>query len=212
MKRTNYILFTSLIFGLLLWLGLFTDYSFSNLWANISVPPLIGLISFVIWRKTRKFTENATKNWLAFRRLACILPMIGGLPYLFLMIIVWIPPLTLGTMFWMSEQYHAILIQKEVSPDGTKVGEVYLLPVGAYSGGNGRIEVHLKHTWLPIIKRDIYYQRVSRADESATDYLQWIDDETIYIKEDKRQLDVSTVNFDLPAIILLPLNLLRFFS
>ncbi len=209
MKRTLFLLFISSFVGLLLWVGLFTDYSWSNVWVNVLFAPIVGIIGLIVWLGTRKMAKTASKRWLHLRRLACIPSMLGGLPYLLLIVVAAIPPFILATMFWIGEQKDAILIQQELSPDGHRVAEVYLRPVGAYSGGNGRIEVHLKYTWLPFIKRDIYYRPVSYVSDSQTDYLQWRDNNTLHLSEDNSEISVGFVNFDLPAFILLPLNYIR---
>ena len=195
---------------MLLWIGLFTDYSWNNVWANIGFAPTVGLVGLVTWLYTGKNSHGVTpEEWLKIRKWTCFPAMIGGLPYIVLTIILFFPPFTLGTLFWIDEQRSAIQIQQEVSPDGSRVAEVYLLPVGSYSGGNGRIEVHLKYRWLPFIKRDIYYRRVSQAKETSTEYLRWRDNDTLYIQEGDNELQLGFVKFDLPAILLIPLNFLR---
>jgi len=141
----------------------------------------------------------------------CLPSIIGGIPYLILIILAIVPPFLLATLFWLDEQSNATLIQKAESPNGAKTVEVYFRPVGAYSGGNGRIEVHLKYTWLPFVKRDIYFVRVTHADENTHDYLSWVDNETLDIPEKNTKVKINWIEWEIPSIISLPIGVVDLF-
>ena len=46
-----------------------------------------------------------------------------------------------------------------LSPDVTREAHVYFRPVGAYAGGNGPINIRVKHRWMPILERASAVQR-----------------------------------------------------
>ena len=113
-------------------------------------------------------------------------------------------------MFTVSEITDETLIQQAVSPDGARVASVYFRPVGAYSGGSGRIFVRVSPRLMPFIERDIYYVRVSSADENTTNYLKWVDDHTVYISERKQIVEVGWLQLKMPEVFAIPLNMIRF--
>jgi predicted membrane protein len=194
--------------GIILWFGLCSDYSWDNVWGNFIFSPVVGLVGLVSVFIGRKSLTHQKKR---VQSLLCLLSIIGGIPYLTLMILAIVPPFLLATMFWFDEQSSATRIQRVESPSGSQIAEVYFLPVGAYSGGNGRIEVHLKYKWLPFVKRDIFYLRVTHEDENTTNYLSWLDDKTLYIPEKDFKLNVNWIEWEMPSIISLPIGLVRLF-
>jgi hypothetical protein len=134
--------------------------------------------------------------------MACCLPAaLGGLPHLIVTVMAIVPPFLLATMFWTDEQQNATLIQRAPSPDRGQVAEVYFFPVGAYSAGSGRIEVYLKYTGLPWIRREIYNLPVSYANKDTHDYLKWTDSDTLYIREKDREIRPGPVQWRIPFLI-----------
>ena len=91
-----------------------------------------------------------------------------------------VPPFTLGAFFAASEIAGETEIQRAISSDGTRIAYVYFRGVGAYSGGNGRIFVRVRHQILPLLERDVFYLPRSYADENSTNYLEWRDNNTLY--------------------------------
>ncbi len=204
-KTGRILLISNIALGRILWFGLCSDYSWNNAWVNVIFPPIVGLIGLVSFFKNRR---NLTQKRKRLQTLSYLPSILGGIPYLVLVVVAIIPPFLLATFFWFDEQASATLIQKAESPNETRIAEVYFLPVGAYSGGNGRIEVHLKHKWLPFVKRDVYFARVSHADENTHDYLSWVDDETLYIPETKREVKISPIEWRVPSMITISKNLI----
>jgi hypothetical protein len=201
MRLRNLLLAINLLLGLSLWLSFCTDYGWANVWANLLFPPLVGIFGLVCLLARRTNTPSSPRRW----RLICCLPsVLGGLPYLVLLIFALLPPFLLATLFWLDEQSNATRIQQVSSPDGTKIAEVYFLPVGAYSGGNGRIEIHLKYRWIPFLKRDIYYLPTSDADTDTHDYIVWRDNSTITVSETHDQIQIEAVRWRVPPIISVP--------
>ena len=202
------LLLVNLSLGIILWFGMCSDYSWDNVWVNIAFPPFVGLIGLICFFIGRKNLTSKQKKVQSFFLLPSI---IGGIPYLILMILAVVPPFGLATVFWFHEQSSGALIQRTVSPNDSQIAEVYFLPVGAYSGGNGRIEVHLKYKLLPFVKRDVLDLRVTRADENTTNYLSWVDDETLYVPEENYHLKINWIEWKIPSIISLPIGIVRLF-
>lgn len=90
------------------------------------------------------------------------------------------------------------------------MAEVYFMPTGSYSGGNGRTEVHVKYTWLPFVKRDMYFKQASHANETTIDYLKWYDNDTLNVSETQESIKLGIVRgripFPLAVIIYLALQ------
>ncbi len=89
----------------------------------------------------------------------------------------------LGIIFTLAEIKSEKLIQRAVSPDGTRMAEVSFRGGGPYSAGNGRILVRVRHRFFPLVEREVYFLPVSRAEENTRDYLAWKDDYTLYLRE-----------------------------
>ena len=196
----------NLILGLCLWFFYFTDCSLAGTVADILFPPIVAGVALV--------SSASVKRRRLFPRvlvtLAHLPSIIGGGLYVLVGIMLFIPPFTLGAMFTVSEITDETLIQQAVSPDGARVASVYFRPVGAYSGGSGRIFVRVSPRLMPFIERDIYYVRVSSADENTTNYLKWVDDHTVYISERKQIVEVGWLQLKMPEVFAIPLNMIRF--
>ena len=121
-----------------------------------------------------------------------------------------IPPFTLALLFRIDEIKSEVRIQQISSPDNKQIADVYFRPVGAYSGGNGRIYVKVSNKLLPFLERDILYLRVSRADENTKNYLEWIDNDTLHISEIQENISLGTVEFEIPYAIVVPINIAQF--
>jgi hypothetical protein len=189
--------------GGLLWFGLFTDFSWDNVWANVWFPPATAFIASITLLSGRRRLSGRQRR---LQSLSCLPSIIAGSPYAILIVLAVVPPFLLATLFWCGEQSGATIIQRLDSPDGLRTAEVRFRPVGAYSGGSGRIEIYLRYKWLPFVKRDLAYIRVSHADENTRDYVQWLDDETIFVPECDARLQVRQIRWDIPAVIKLPVN------
>jgi len=199
----------NLALGFLLWLDYLTDYSLAGTIPDILFPPIVAIVGFISLLVS-KDAPSRTKRLLS--RLSCLPSLIGGGLYVTVAILLFIPPFTLGTMFTITEIAGENLIQQAVSPNGSRVAEVYFRGVGAYSGGNGRIYVRVKYLLFPFVERDVYYLRVSYADENTADYLSWRDNDTLYIPEKQQEVKVGTVRTEIPAVLAIPVWLFRFLA
>jgi hypothetical protein len=198
-----------LLLGLLLWFGGFTDYSWAGTVADIAYPFVVvvsGLFSLVAVVKV----SGWGRRLLAL--LSCVPSLFGGCASIILAAILFLPPFTLGTVFMIDEITGEKLIQRAVSADGWRVAEVYFRPVGAYSGGNGRVYIRVKHRLFPLVERDVYYVEVSHADESTSDYLHWKDSDTLYIYEEQREVNVEGIRPRLPTVVSVPVSMIGLFA
>ena len=204
----NWLIFVNLILGLFLWFLYFTDYSLIGTIPDILFPPLVAIIAVVslalinIHGRFQKF----------FVMLAHLPSIIGGGLYILIAFIMLIPPFTLGTMFMVSEITEEVQIQQAVSPNGTRVANVYFRGVGAYSGGNGRIYIRVRYPNIPFLERDVFYLGRSLASEETINYVEWIDDDTLHISEVDYEVAVGAIGGEVPQVLALPYTILRFVS
>jgi hypothetical protein len=138
--------------------------------------------------------------------------IIGGGLYIFMNFLMVIPPFTLGAIFSASEIANEIEIQQAISPDMTRTAHVFFRGVGAYSGGNGRIYIRIRHNVFPIVERDIFYLQESFASENDTNYIEWRDNDTIYISETKQELNVGFIEAQVPDVFTLPFGICSFLT
>jgi len=194
------------ILGLILWFGFCSDYSWDNAAANVLFPPIVGLLGLASLFQYRKRLIRQQKS---VHSLLYLPSVIGGIPYLLLGIVLMVPPFVFGPLLWIQQQSSAMRIQQVESPNGTQIAEVYYLPVGPLPELNGGIEVHLKYKWLPFVKRDIFAGPAPDANESTHDYLSWVDNETLYIKERDEELKLDWVEWEVPAFMHVSIQLIR---
>ena len=188
--------------GILL-LGQVTDLSLSGVVADFVFPPLVGLFALRTFVWLRAVADRRRRR--AARLLPAALTVAGCLPACLVALLA-IPPFTLGLLFMIDEIGGEVMIQEAVSPDRTRTARVYFRGVGAYSGGNGRIFVRIRPRWLPIVERDVYSLGRSDATEDTTDYVRWVDNDTLYLSEERRELGLGRLRYERP----LPLRFLLF--
>ncbi|HWB02886.1 MAG TPA: hypothetical protein VG796_07680 [Verrucomicrobiales bacterium] len=169
----------NLILGGMLWIGICTDVSWRGTLPDILYPFAVACVAALALLKGDKGTLPRARRLYKW---ACMPSIIGCSITLLSMASVVINPL--GLMFRLSEFSSETVIQSAVSPDGTRVADVHFRPVGAYSGGNGRVYVRVHYRWLPFIERDLVYVRRSYADETTHDYLEWRDADTLTFSGD----------------------------
>jgi hypothetical protein len=197
----------NLFLGLILWFIHLTDFSWTGVWPDCLFTLFVGLLGFLSLRTTR----NAPNRCLKYVQGFFCLPTILGcsLPVLATIILIF-PPFTLGFMFMVDEMQGEVQIQSEISPDQSRVAEVYFTGVGAYSGGNGRILVRLKYHRFPWVERAIYRASKSYVDGNTRDYLYWVDDNTFFITETQQLVNVNRIDCELPWFLAILLLLLYF--
>jgi hypothetical protein len=187
----------ALLMGLVLWFGLLSDYTWEYLWLNILFPPFVGLLGLLVFFVGRRARTRA-QNWARF--LMCLPSLLGGVPALLVTLLAIVPPFLFTALFWLEEKNSAILIQTAQSPNGFKTAEVYYLPIGGYIRNGGRIEVHLKDSRMPFVRRDVFSLRTTRVDAAPQVYLIWRDDNEIHIPETDETIKIDTTRWKLPHI------------
>jgi len=211
MKRNPYPKLSAvinLILGLFLWFLFSTDYSLTGTIPDILFPPVVGIIAVI----SLAVNKTSSKWQLLLITLVHLPSIIGSGLYVLTVLLMFVPPFTLGAFFAASEIAGETEIQRAISPDGTRIAHVYFRGVGAYSGGNGRIFVRVRHQILPLLERDIFYLPRSYADEDSTNYLEWRDNNTLYISETQQEISVGVIEAEIPQVITLPYNIFRVLS
>jgi hypothetical protein len=167
----------------------------------------VGLVGLASLFQIRKRLIRQQKSMHA---LLCLPSVLGGIPYLLLMIVLMVPPFVYGPIVWIQQQSSAVRIQQVESLKGSQIAEVYYLPVGPLPELNGGIEVHLRYKSLPFVKRDVFVVRQTNADENTHDYLSWVNNETLHIKETEEKLKLDWIEWEVPAFIRLSIELVRY--
>lgn len=197
--------------GAAMWFFYFTDYSWAGRVLDLVFPPAVALLGIsslaVAWSASSRLGRLGAT-------LSCLPSLIGGGLYctalaLLAFLSLLNPGVLMGLFFHLHEISGEKLIQETVSPDGSRVAQVYFRGVGAYSAGNGRITVRVKHRLIPLVERDVYYVPVTyEAGEGATHYLSWTDNDTLFIPETQEEVRIGTVAVQFPTVFAIPLQLL----
>ena len=197
--------------GILLWFGYCSDYSWRGTIPDYVYPLIVAVVAVVsLLLKDKGPNTGARRSYKA----ACMPSLVGGGAVGVLMVIMMIPPFTLGLLFALAEFEGESMIQSTVSPNGMQVAEVYFRPTGAYSGGNGRVDVRVHYRWMPIAERDVYYCGRSYASDKPQEYLRWRDADTLEIVGDSTgndEVKLGILKWTEPMIIVGPINIVRSF-
>jgi hypothetical protein len=189
----------NVLFGAMLWATELTDVQVAGTLPSLLFPFLIGLIALV---SLDLRSPGAARTWLL--RLACFPSLLGAASHALLAMLVLVPPFTLGGMFWVAEVAGQKNIQSVASPNGSLVATVVLQPVGAYGRGWGHVFVNVHHVALPMVEREVFYLPVTRtARGDPMEYVSWDDDNTLRISETGETVDVHTLRWRRPTIILI---------
>jgi len=187
------------ISGLLLTIGLFTDFSWNSIWVNLIFPPTVGILGLVCFKASKPIAKTKRQKW--YRGICCLPAMICGLPYFVVMIGAIFPPFILATGFWVTEEADRSIVQKSVSPDGSVVALVSYKPSGAYTSGLGSTELQLTYPNFPLVKRDLHKMGKTDSDTNRTNWIKWIDNNNIYIIDNQKTIEVGVVKFEIPQVL-----------
>jgi hypothetical protein len=184
--RLKTILTIALVIIIIFWFGILTDYSWNIWWLNFLFPIMVGAVSI--------FTLFIVKYLTGFGRwiisIVCVLSILmSALCALFFLPDLFIPSL--------STHRDGILIQKENSPNGTKMVEAYCFTQSAH-GGTDRISIRLRYKSLPFVKRDIafYYNYPSQACKHSDDQIVvWENDNKLLVVHKKVELAVGLIDW-----------------
>ncbi len=197
------VLVANLLLGVSLWFGFFTNLSLRGTLSDILFPAFTTI--FAVTTLGALPTEKRKFGGLAY-----IPSCGGGCLYLFMGFIMLIPPFTLAFLFGASEIANEVRVQQIASPNHTDFAEVYFRPVGAYTGGSGRIYIRVVNKYMPFVERDIYAGKTHTSDGKTTNYVKWLDENTLYISEVDKQISVGSIQPELPSLAIVPLMIVGF--
>ena len=190
-----------LALGVLLWFLSFTNYSLVGSWPDVIFPVAVGLTAFISLAIALPRTKGRGRVLTAVTHLPALL---GGGLFVLSTLLMFVPPFTLGGIFAFNELAGEKQIQQIESPDGRLTADVYFRGVGAYSGGNGRVDVRIRDRFVPFLERDVYYLGRSLASETTSDYVSWLDSRTLRVSETRETVDVRGVKTEVPTIVAIP--------
>lgn len=196
----------NLSMGVLLWFFYLTDFSIAGILADILFPPLTFVAGLVALMVGGSAATRASRRWA---RVLCIPSLLGGLSYLVMASIVFMPPRMMAGGFILNELAGERLVQEVASPDQTRVAQVYYRPAGVFIAESGTIIVRVKYQLLPFVERDILRVRpTNESGDTASDYLSWKDSDTIETRE-RGLIKVGTIEGEFPQVIELPIRFLE---
>lgn len=168
------------ITGIFLWFSTFTNVSLRGTISDILLPPFAFGLALVVLA----YVPTQMKKMVMLIGAPSLL---GGFLYLAMGLLMLIPPFTLVLLFSTDEIAQEVQIQQIASPNNVDFAEIYFRPVGAYTGGSGRIFVRVVNKYIPMIEQEVYAGKTRIAHEDTMDYANWLDENTLYIREgDKR--------------------------
>ncbi|MFA5794635.1 MAG: hypothetical protein WC980_06165 [Candidatus Brocadiia bacterium] len=180
------LVWVNLVLGLMLWLGLCSDWSLPGTKLDIILFLVAcGSSVYLIIRLLLNKQLSSKKRWLY--SLVCIPIFIFIFPYLLLF------PFTL---FYASEVAGEQFVEQAVSPDGVTTASVYFRPVGAYTGGNGYILVRIKYRYFPLVERQIYVRKTFEDEHGH--FIKWLDNDTMLALERNDVIKVGWIRFHRP--------------
>lgn len=191
------VLGVNLLLGVVLWIVFLTDVSLRGTIPDILFPPATALFALL--------TLGALSAKRKIGIFAYIPSFGGGCLYLFMGLIMIVPPFTLAFLFGADEIANEVRIQKIESPNQINIAEVYFRPVGAYTGGSGKIYIRVTNKYIPFFERDIFSGKTYAANEDTTNYASWIDDNTLYITENDEKINIRESKPEIPTIAVVPL-------
>ncbi|MCR5289504.1 MAG: hypothetical protein K6E51_05890 [Treponema sp.] len=118
----------------------------------------------------------------------------------------------MGAFFWFSEESHKVKIQTCYSPNKIEYCEAYHYPVGAYSGGSGRLRVYVINKFVSFLRKEVFYEPKSyiwieddTSDEDTSfKYVTWDTNSTIQIYPAGQSITINVHSVELyKGVILL---------
>ena len=184
--------------GCLFWLTQFTDYSLPGTWPDLLLPPVLMIVGLRAWWVSRP----SPARWL--RRLAIVPALFGGCLTTSLEILAFVPPFTLGVLFFLSETAGEEQIQEAISPDGTRVAHVYYYGAGSSIATTyKRIAVRVSYRWFPLLERDVWSDRTVTPDR---DYVAWQGNDSLYITKYNATIPLGLAQIHWPPVFTGPIQ------
>ena len=196
LEKNIIINFINLFLGLFLFFLFFTNFELNSTIANLLFPMCVFVLGKTSYRKLTKPQKRKILFYLPSYILAIgfyVVKILIGLVFF------------MGTIFWISEETNKTRIQRCYSPNKTEYCDVYHYPVGAYSGGTGRLRVFLVNKFFPILRKEVYYEGKSHVFvvedpeseyyTSEFDIIEWKDKDNITIFSVENIVNVRKLSF-----------------
>ena len=188
----------NVILGVSLWFGMCSDYGWSH--EAASAVHVVLAVALATWLR-RRCLKGSVQRALAIPSLLAGWVAIAGA------ILMWVPPFTLGAMFAAAERAERRKVQELPTLNGSKMAIVHFQPTGAYAGGTGRILVEIAYPMVPGVRRIVWGGKTYKDGQPGT-FVEWLDNETIRVVEQKQELKPGWVEWRLPLLLRIPLWLL----
>lgn len=195
------VLAINLLLGLLLFFGLFTDYSWAGALPDMLYPPIVALVAIFSLRLLKRAAPTRAKGIAG--RLLCLPSIFTGCIYPAILgcVIVTIPYILVIIISTAGEAINETRLQRTISPDGFQVAEVYFRGSGAYPDAEGQIIVRVKPRWLPVIERDVYTLYRSSADNDTWEHVSWVDNHTLFFVDTNELIKINRIKLSTPWML-----------
>ncbi len=178
MKKKNVVInYCNLLLGIILLFLILTNIELNSTIANFIFP------IFVLFLGLFSYKKNTVKQK---EKLLFYLPsFVGGFGF-YIVIIFFFFISIFGSLFWISEETNKIRIQRCYSPNKIEYCDVYHYPVGAYSGGSGRVSVFLVNKFFPVVRKEVFYEPkahvwIEDKEDIPYEYFVWENNDNIKI-------------------------------
>ncbi len=153
MRKSNFVVnIINLILGSILLFLISTDIELNSTVANLIFPMIVLIVGIISYRKITDPKRGKIFFYLP--------SFIGGVGFYIIVSFVFLINF-IGCFYMISEEINKVKIQRCYSPNQMEYCDVYHYPVGAYSGGTGRVRVFLLNKYFPIIRQEIFYERTA---------------------------------------------------
>jgi len=182
------------VLGIVLLIGLYSDYEFSYQKFNAIFPALLLPVSFILLRKAIK-----SKQLPILHKILAAIPLISGIPYL-IAVIVCVFPLTACTCvfaihFTITGRSEPILLERKSSPNQYKQVETYYSYAGGDGASGGYVEVYVKYKYLPFVRRKIYERWNPEGPDSFQDSIKWISDNQVQFSSTVLRIGIIKIQY-----------------
>jgi hypothetical protein len=197
-RRKVFILIFNFLLGFFLWFDFFTNIRLAGKFSELIFPPLIGVVGVASFLFLAKDYSIGRK--MLFRFLACLPSILGGI----LSVTLFFPPMLVYTLALINSDELEVQSYQIVSPDKSKVAEVYQSYVGLVDG-DSKASIRISSPWLPWIEKEVFVETggsTDWCDGDAGNCLQWRNNQTLSIRGGQAEITVDGIKLDSPDWLL----------
>lgn len=161
--RLKTLITANILLDIILFIGIMTDYSWSNDFINLIYPVSVGLLGFITWMILRTLNPSLSiRKWNPYFAFVSAINVLIIWPYFLLSFFLAFP----------GSQDPYYMIQ---SPDTSKAIEIS----DSMDGGTGSVNVYLHYRYFPFVKRTLF------MDLYPYNYhiLRWVDNDTLLMPD-----------------------------